>query len=369
LFAYLQSGFPRQDGPSEPLDSSPRSAARPALKTASQLQALFGAFPDLFLQVDGDGNVLDCNGGGPKDPLLAPQTFSGRRLHDVLSAEAVRRLMAAFGSVRRNNTVELVEFSAEVYRAQLAYECRVLPLYWDRVILVLRNITDRKTTEEKVEQYAQELAQKNKELETALKMAREATQLKSRFLANMSHEIRTPMNGVLGMTEFLLGTEGGLEQREYAESIKQSADALLTLINDILDLSKIEAGKMRLDRVPFHFGVTIQEIAMQFAVRASAKGLKLSAASRTLDREDGSETTNRQPRGTTVPVRYSRRRQFAHAPQRRQPCDAKPPGCAVTVDGGAGHYDASPTNLPKVTVPRPAARALRRAGKIPFGTY
>ena len=153
------------------------------------------------------------------------------------------------------------------------YESRLLPLSWDHWIAIVRNITARKGVELKLTEYAQELEKKNEELEAALATAREATQLRSRFLANMSHEIRTPMNGVLGMTDFLLATKLTTEQQEFAGSIKSSADALLALINDILDLSKMEAGKLRLDRVPFQLGATLAEVASLFALEARMKGL------------------------------------------------------------------------------------------------
>ena len=119
------------------------------------------------------------------------------------------------------------------------------------------------------------LRAENHALEAALAAAREATELKSGFLANMSHEIRTPIHGVLGMTELLLCTRLDSEQREYADAVRRSAQSLLAVVNDILDLSKIEAGKLELEAIVFDVWSAVEEVAALMAFRAYNKNLEL----------------------------------------------------------------------------------------------
>ncbi len=124
-----------------------------------------------------------------------------------------------------------------------------------------------------------ELERQLAELEAALVEAREqaeaASRARSEFLSNVSHEVRTPMNGVIGMTTLLLDTDLDRRQREYANVIRSSADALLLVINDLLDYSKIEAGKLELERIEMDLRAHVEEVATTQAVAAAAKKLEL----------------------------------------------------------------------------------------------
>jgi signal transduction histidine kinase/ActR/RegA family two-component response regulator len=123
-----------------------------------------------------------------------------------------------------------------------------------------------------------DLRQRNASTTVALRQAETSNVAKSQFLANMSHEIRTPLHGVVGMIELLQQTELSPMQMHYVRGARQSGETLLTLIDQVLDLSKIEAGKVELEYAPFHLASLVNDALVTFADQAQAKGLTLTAS-------------------------------------------------------------------------------------------
>ena len=142
-----------------------------------------------------------------------------------------------------------------------------------------RMIDELQRTHREIEQHRdlleERIRQRTEELENAMRTALAASQAKSEFLANMSHELRTPMNGLLGMLDVVL--ESGLdgEQREHLETAQHSAYSLLALLNDILDLSKIEAGRMMIEKVPFNLRTVLEDCVKSYQARAQQKRVAL----------------------------------------------------------------------------------------------
>src|SRR5271170_7905650 len=136
------------------------------------------------------------------------------------------------------------------------------------VVVVARDITDQKIIEN-------ELIEAKSNAEKATQIAEDAVKAKQQFLSNMSHEIRTPMNAIIGFTKVVLKTTLDSKQKEYLTAIKMSGDALIVLINDILDLAKVDAGKMTFEQTPFKMALSISAMLHLFKTKIQEKNLEL----------------------------------------------------------------------------------------------
>src|SRR6202040_1173979 len=147
-------------------------------------------------------------------------------------------------------------------------EFRNVPLPGGGAVRTFTDITARKAAEEQI-------AGARQQAEQAREAAEKANRAKSDFLANMSHEIRTPMNGIIGMNGLLLQMGLMADQQEYAVAVRDSAEALLTVINDILDISKLEAGKIELEAIDFDLVDTVESAVGLLGPKANEKGIEL----------------------------------------------------------------------------------------------
>ncbi len=205
----------------------------------------------------------------PLAVVLPPDSY--RFAQEVLAAHVTA--FAGGDESARQIGVELEELRKDGSIVPIEVNCTLLADAEGRPVQlqgVSRDITQRKRAEA-------ELAAANQAVIEARDQALEASKLKSEFLATMSHELRTPLNAIIGLSGLLLETHLDARQSDYAETVRRSSEILLTLINDILDLSKIEAGRLELEEQPFGLRECV-ETALDFVTpTAAAKGLSLTS--------------------------------------------------------------------------------------------
>jgi two-component system, sensor histidine kinase and response regulator len=234
----------------------------------ARLQAIFDAVADAIVTIDRKGHIQQWSSGAQRIFGYAPQEIVGENLtalmpesHRPQDAGYVEALVAtrdarAIGMGRELTGIRKdgSEFPTELTVSEVRNGGEIF------FTAILRDITERKRAEA--------------ELVRAREEAEAANLAKSQFLATMSHEIRTPMNGVLGMANLLQSTALDQRQRRLLDNVTRSGEALLAIINDILDFAKIEAGKFELSEVPFDARETIAELTELLAERCTKKGIE-----------------------------------------------------------------------------------------------
>jgi PAS domain S-box-containing protein len=245
---------------------------------ADELDAFFSLSPDLLCVASLDGSFLRVNHAWSRVLGYDEAELRAAPYIDFVHADDRDATLQAMSQLTTG--VHLINFQNRYRTREGAYrwfEWSATPSI-DRgvVYAAARDITDRKKAEAMMRQSAEELKELVRELEVARQKAESAAVAKGEFLANMSHEIRTPMNAVIGMTGLALQTRLTPRQREYIRTANDSAQALLTVLNDILDVSKIEARRLALDAAPFSLRDTVEEAVRLFAPRAHEKRLELA---------------------------------------------------------------------------------------------
>jgi len=259
-------------------------------ESEEKFRSICSAVLDGIILIDDTGAITFWNEAAERIFGYKAEEVLGKNLHELLAPErflpAHREKFPIFAQTGKGmavgKTVELAakhkngtEFPIELSLAALQVRGA-----WHAVGIV-RDITERKKLESELSDSRASLQEANRELENKTaeaqrlaQAAQAASEAKSAFLAAMSHEIRTPLNGVLGMIDALSNTELTPAQRDYLETMRMSAENLLLLINDILDISRIEAGQLTLNEADFSLRETLDSVNDTLAVKAQEKGLE-----------------------------------------------------------------------------------------------
>jgi PAS domain S-box-containing protein len=248
-------------------DITERKKAEEAIaKALAERKRIMETVSDGIYMLDMSGNLVSWNRAMEVIAGLSEEELKGKPAVELFAEEDRAAVAETIRKGLEKGFGEITSRFLRKDRPPAIYQWSVIPLK-DALGNVIgltgvgRDITERKKAEE--------------ELEKAKKAAEEATHAKSQFLASMSHEIRTPMNAIVGMSELLSGTSLYDEQKEYVEMIKISADNLLGIINDVLDLSKIESGRLEIEETEFDLRDVIEVTTIGLATQASKKGLEL----------------------------------------------------------------------------------------------
>ncbi|WP_284652931.1 PAS domain-containing hybrid sensor histidine kinase/response regulator [Flavobacterium terrisoli] len=285
VIADIELNFQNKEKEKRVFENQELEAYNYSLKLASQYSlSLIEASRDPLFTISPQGKITDTNQasvrvtGVSKEELIGSDFFNyftePKQAKKIYEEVFEKGFVIDYPLVITDGELVHVLFNGSVYKDQN-----------DNVIgavVVARDITEqRKAEKDLIEakifaELASSIAEEAKIIaESATIKANEAVKSKQQFLSNMSHEIRTPMNAIIGFTKVVLKTELTAKQKEYLTAIKMSGDALIVLINDILDLAKVDAGKMTFEKTPFKLKLSIKAMLHLFETKIQEKNLKL----------------------------------------------------------------------------------------------
>src|ERR1051325_6070137 len=254
------------------------------IRESGYARSLIEASLDPLVTVNTEGKITDMNEALVNITGMTREKLTGTDFFDYFTepqkAREVYQEVFAKGFVKghpltiKDHKLTDVLFNGSVYKDE---QGNVLG-----AVVVARDITKQKEIEKEMiearvfAELATEIAIEAKgKAESSTRIAEDAVKAKQQLLSNMSHEIRTPMNAIIGFTKVLLKTELSAKQKEYLTAIKLSGDALIVLINDILDLAKVDAGKMTFEQTPFKMALSISAMLHMFEPKIKEKNLEL----------------------------------------------------------------------------------------------
>ena len=236
-------------------------------------RAVESTFESILL-LNAKGYIVDVNQATLRQTALSREELLGQSIQslrfDKIDPDAARAMLKALRDGQpwqgtlwfTNNQGHTMEMSSTLS-----------PIFSEGVsegfVMVLHDVTEAGEAQREIER-------QNRELEVARREAEEALKVKDEFLANISHEIRTPLNAVIGMSNLLLDTNLEPLQREYTEIVRSAADQLLALVNDFLDISKIESGNLSLETIDFDLRTCLEEVVDLLGIRANEKNIELA---------------------------------------------------------------------------------------------
>ncbi len=254
------------------------------LRIANYARSLIEASLDPLVTISAEGKITDMNEAFANITEMTREELTGTDFFDYFTEQQKARevyqeifakgFVANYPLTISDGKFTDVLFNGSVYKDEKG---NVLG-----AVVVARDITEQKRIEKEmteaivIAEMATGIAEEAKsKAESATRIAEIAVKAKQQFLSNMSHEIRTPMNAIIGFTKVVLKTELTAKQKEYLTAIKMSGDALIVLINDILDLAKVDAGKMAFEQTPFKMALSISAMLHLFETKIQEKNLEL----------------------------------------------------------------------------------------------